>query len=77
VKNVDAGFMDHVKNLEKLREIVRKQRRKLVATMVKSKKEPTAFKRLTEIQAACDALDWALDDEAASAKEQDGVAGGD
>ena len=60
---------DHIKNLKRLREILRKQRRELVATMVGAKKEPTKFAPLVELQEACDAVEWALDDEAAAAKE--------
>ena len=60
---------DHIKNLKRLREILREQRRKLVATMVGAKKEPTKFAPLVELQEACDAVEWALDDEAAAAKE--------
>jgi hypothetical protein len=54
--------MDHVKNLKKLRETIRKQRRKIVATIASAKKEPTTFKRLVDIQAAFDAVEWALED---------------
>ena len=61
--------VDHLKNLRRLREILRKQRREAVATMVGAKKEPTKFAPLVELQAACDAVEWALDDEAAAAKE--------
>jgi len=61
--------VDHLKNLRRLREILRKQRRKLVATMVGAKSEPTKFAPLVELQEACDAVEWALDDEAAAAKE--------
>jgi hypothetical protein len=61
--------VDHLKNLKTLREILRKQRRKLVATMVGSKKEPTNFAPFVELQGASDAVEWALDDEAAAAKE--------
>ena len=60
---------DHIKNLRRLREILRKQRRELVATMIGAKKEPTKFAPLVELQEACDAVGWALDDEAAAAKE--------
>ena len=60
---------DHIKNLRRLREILRKRRRKLVATMIGAKKEPTKFAPLVELQEACDAVEWALDDEAAAAKE--------
>ena len=59
--------VDHLKDLKRLREILRKQRRKLVATMVGAKREPTKFARLVELQEACD--EWALEDEAAAAKE--------
>jgi hypothetical protein len=61
--------VDHLKDLKRLREILRKQRRKLVATMLGAKKEPTKFTRLAELQEACDAVQWALEDEAAAAKE--------
>src|SRR6516165_4512600 len=61
--------VDHLKNLRRLREILRKQRRKLVATMIGAQKEPTKFAPLVELQEACDAVEWALDDEAAAAKE--------
>ena len=61
--------VDHIKNLRRLRKILRKQRRELVATMVGAKKEPTKFAPLVELQEACDAVEWALDDEAAAAKE--------
>jgi len=64
--------VDHLKNLRRLREILRKQRRKLVATMVGAKREPTKFASLVELQEACDAVEWALDDEAAAAKEGEG-----
>jgi hypothetical protein len=60
---------DHLKNLRKLREILRKQRRELVAAMVDAKKEPKNFAPLVELQQACDAVEWALDDEADAAKE--------
>jgi hypothetical protein len=63
--------VDHLKDLERLRAILRKQRRKLVATMVSAKKEPTKFTSLVELQEACDAVQWALEDEAAAAKEGD------
>ena len=61
--------VDHLKNLRRLREILRKQRRELVTTIVGAKKEPTKFERLVELQKACDAVEWALEDEAAAAKE--------
>jgi hypothetical protein len=61
--------VDHVEDLKRLREILRKKRRKLVATMVGAKKEPTKFTTLVELQEACDAVQWALEDEAAAAKE--------
>ena len=61
--------VEHLKDLKRLREILRKQRRKLVATMVGAKKEPTKFARLVELQEACDAVQWALEDEAAAAEE--------
>ena len=63
--------VDHHKNLRRLREILRKQRRELVATMVGAKKEPTKFAPLVELQEACDAVEWALEDEAAAAKESE------
>jgi hypothetical protein len=59
--------VDHVKNLKKLRETLRKQRRKIVATMAGATKEPSKFSRLVELQQACDAVEWALEDEAAAA----------
>jgi len=61
--------VNHLKDLKRLREILRKQRRKLIATMVGAKKEPTKFAPLVELQEACDAVQWALEDEAAAAKE--------
>jgi hypothetical protein len=64
--------VDHVKNLRRLREILRKQRRELVSTMTGAKKEPTKFAPLVELQHACDAVEWALEDEAAAAKEDEG-----
>jgi len=63
--------VDHHENLRRLREILRKQRREVVATMVGAKKEPTKFAPLVELQAACDAVEWALEDEAAAAKESE------
>jgi hypothetical protein len=60
---------DHLRNLKELREILRRQRRELVAAMVDAKKEPTKFAPLVELQQACDAVEWALDDEAAAAQE--------
>jgi acyl-CoA reductase-like NAD-dependent aldehyde dehydrogenase len=63
--------VDHLSNLRKLREILRRQRRELVATMVGTKKEPTKFAPFVEIQQACDAVEWALDDEAEAAKEDE------
>jgi hypothetical protein len=59
---------DDVANLESLREIVRQRRRKLVAAMVASKKGPTKFSPLVEIQEACDAIEWALEDEIGAAR---------
>lgn len=56
-----------VANLRTLREILRERRRKLVATMVTGKK-PTKLVPLIELQEACDAVEWALEDEAAAAK---------
>jgi hypothetical protein len=61
--------VDHIKNLRALREILRKQRRKLIATMVGAKKETTKIAPLVQLQEACDAVEWALEDEAAAAKE--------
>jgi hypothetical protein len=61
--------VDHLKNLRRLREVLRKQRRELVATMAGAKKEPTKFASLVELQEACDAVEWALEDEVAVAKE--------
>jgi hypothetical protein len=63
--------IDHITNLTKVREILRKQRRKLIATLATAKREPTKFDRLVELQQACDAVEWALEDEAAAAKEHD------
>jgi hypothetical protein len=37
--------------------------------MVGAKKEPTKFAPLVELQQACDAVEWALDDEADAAKK--------
>ena len=62
---------DHLKNLKTLREMLRKRRRELVATMVGARKEPTKFAPLVELQEACDAVEWALEDEAAAAKESE------
>jgi hypothetical protein len=53
---------DDVANLRRLREILRNRRRKLVAAMVAGKKEPTKFAPLVELQEACDAVEWALED---------------
>jgi methyl coenzyme M reductase gamma subunit len=61
--------VDDVANLRRLREILRDQRRKLVATMVSGKKEPTKFAPLIELQEACDAVEWAIEDEIATKKE--------
>ncbi len=61
-------IVDHVNNLKRLRELLRKQRRELVVAMLDAKKEPTKFAPLVELQEACDAVEWALDDEAAVAK---------
>ena len=63
--------VDHHENLTRLREILRKKRRELVATMVGAKKEPTKFGPLVELQEACDAVEWALEDEAAAANESE------
>ena len=62
---------DEVANLRRLREILRDRRRKLVAKMVGGKKEPTNFAPLVELQEACDAVEWALEDEAAAAKKDE------
>jgi hypothetical protein len=59
---------DHLKNLMTLREMLRKQRRQLVAAMVDAKTEPKYFAPLVELQQACDAVEWALDDETDAAK---------
>jgi hypothetical protein len=61
--------VDYREDLERLRAILRKQRRKLVSTTVGAKKEPTKLALLVELQEACDAVQWALEDEAAAAKE--------
>ncbi len=61
-------IVDHVNNLKRLRELLRKQRRELVVAMLDAKKEPTKFAPLAELQEACDAVEFALDDEAAVAK---------
>jgi hypothetical protein len=61
-------MVDHVNNLKRLRELLRKQRRELVIAMLDAKKEPTKFAPLVELQEACDAVEFALDDEAAIAK---------
>jgi hypothetical protein len=61
--------VDYLGDLKRLRAILRKQRRRLVATMVGAKKEPTKLALLVELQEACDAVQWALEDEAAAAKE--------
>jgi hypothetical protein len=37
--------------------------------MVDAKKEPKNFAPLVELQQACDAVEWALDDENDAAKE--------
>ena len=63
--------MDHVRNLKKLRETIRKQRRKIVATIASAKKEPTTFKRLVGLQAAFDSVEWSLEDEEKLATEGD------
>ena len=60
---------DHLKNLKTLREMLRKRRRKLVAAMVDAEKEPKNLAPLVELQQACDAVEWALDDETDAAKE--------
>jgi hypothetical protein len=61
-------MVDHIDNLKRLRELLRRQRRELVLTMLDAKKEPTKFAPLVELQEACDAVEFALDDEAAVAK---------
>jgi hypothetical protein len=61
-------MVDHVSNLKRLRELLRKQRREVVMAMLDAKKEPTKFAPLVELQEACDAVEFALDDEAAVAK---------
>jgi hypothetical protein len=66
-----AMAIDHITNLTKVREILRKRRRKLIATLATAKREPTKFDRLVELQQVCDAVEWALEDEAAAAKEHD------
>ena len=60
--------VDHVNNLKRLRGLLRKQRRELVMAMLDAKKEPTKFAPLVELQEACDAVEFALDDEDAVAK---------
>jgi hypothetical protein len=60
---------DHLKNLRTLREMLRQRRRELVAAMVDAKKETKNFAPFVELQQACDAVEWALDDEADAAKE--------
>jgi hypothetical protein len=65
--------VDDVANLLRLREILRDRRRKLVATMVGGKKQSMKFAPFVELQEACDAVEWAIEDEAASAaKTKDG-----
>jgi hypothetical protein len=61
--------VEDVANLRRLREILRDRRRKLVAKMLGGKKEPKSFEPLVELQEACDAVEWALEDEAAAAKK--------
>jgi hypothetical protein len=61
-------MVDHVDNLKRLQELLRKQRRELVVAMLDAKKEPTKFAPFVELQEACDAVEFALDDEAAVAK---------
>jgi hypothetical protein len=63
--------MDHVRNLKKIRETIRKQRRETVAKIASAKREPTTFKRLVDLQAAFDAVEWALEDEESLAKQGD------
>jgi hypothetical protein len=55
--------VNDVVNLQRLREILRERRRKLAATMVAGKKEPTKFAAFIELQDACDAVECALEDE--------------
>ena len=62
---------DDVANLLRLREILRDRRRKLVATMVDAKKQPMKFAPFVELQEACDAVEWAIEDEAASAAKDE------
>ncbi len=64
-------MVDHVNNLKKLRELLRKQRRELVVAMLDARKEPTKFAPLVELQEACDAVEFALDDEVAIAKNSE------
>ena len=61
--------VDHIKNLRAIRAILRRQRRKLVAKMIGAKKEPTKFLPLVQLQEACDAVEWAIEDETAAARE--------
>jgi hypothetical protein len=63
--------VDDVANLRRLREILRDRRRKLVAKMVGSKKEPKSFAPFVELQEACDAVEWALEDEVAAGKKDE------
>jgi hypothetical protein len=63
--------VDDVANLRRLRGILRDRRRKLVAKMVGSKKEPKSFAPLVELQEACDAVEWALEDEVAAVKKDE------
>jgi hypothetical protein len=65
-------MVDHVNNLKRLRELLRKERRELVVAMLDAKKEPMKFAPLVELQEACDAVEFALDDEAAVAKNGEG-----
>jgi hypothetical protein len=64
-------MVDHVNNLKRLRELLRKQRRELVIAMLDAKKEPTKFAPLVELQEACDAVEFALDDESAVANDDE------
>jgi hypothetical protein len=64
--------VDRLRNLRRLREILRKRRREPVAKMIGAKKEPTKFAPLVELQSACDAVEWALEDEAAAVKADEG-----
>jgi hypothetical protein len=64
-------MVDHVNNLKRLRGLLREQRRELVVAMLDAKKEPTKFAPLIELQQACDAVEFALDDEAVVARNSE------